>query len=160
MPCIKKRSSKIKKKKETPIVDMEKVLRETFSLKDFLNCEKTSQILQDNWYLDFTSKYEGKLEELYETERKYFRENISTLFYYDTDGTFVSHLKEILYKHIKPKYDLEVFYENPHLAMPLIDKIENLKETNLLEHQKNIKETYKKHQENTENDNKKTWRSE
>ena len=65
-------------------MDMEKVLRETFSLKDFLNCEKTSQILQDNWYLDFTSKYEGKLEELYETERKYFRENISTLFYYDT----------------------------------------------------------------------------
>ena len=44
--------------------------------------------------------------------------------------------------------------------MPLIDKIENLKETNLLEHQKNIKETYKKHQENTENDNKKTWKSE
>ena len=64
MPCIKKRSSKIKFKKKTPKVDMEKVLKETFTLKDFLNCEKTSQILQDNWYLDFTSKYEGKLEEL------------------------------------------------------------------------------------------------
>ena len=83
MPCIKKRKSKpIESEKEK--VDMEKFVRENFTLDDFLNCEITKKILLENWCNTFTYKIEQEIESFYEHERSYLRDDLSTLYYYDT----------------------------------------------------------------------------
>ena len=90
-------------------------------------------------------------------ERKYFRESKATLFYYDTCGSFVSHLTSMLFSHIEPKYDLEFFYNNTNLAKPLIEKMENIKHEKELEHKRLIQENYKIHQETQEPNIKINW---
>ena len=72
------------------------------------------------------------------------------MFYYDTCGSFVSHLTTTLFSHIEPKYDLEFFYNNPNLAKPLLDKMENSKHERQLEHKRLIQENYKTYQESQE----------
>lgn len=146
MPCIRKKR-KQKRVKEPETISFETVLRETCTLTDFLNCDKTRVILEQNWFFEFTRKYAPQIEEFYENERKYFRESNATLFYYDTCGSFVSHLTTMLFNHIEPEYDLEFFYNNPNLAKPLIEKMENIKHEKELEHKRLIQENYKTHQE-------------
>jgi|SaaInlStandDraft_1057018.scaffolds.fasta_scaffold105528_2 hypothetical protein len=146
MPCI-------KKKLKTPIIEEEpddivQQLKDNFTLEDFLSCDKTRKILEQDWYNEFTYKIENQIEEFYENERGYFREDISTLFYYDTCGSFVSHLTSLLFKHIEPKYDLEIFYENPCLAKPLIEKMENIKEEKALLHKAKLKKNYEENANN------------
>ena len=145
MPCIRKKR-KQKRVKEKEMISFETILRETYTLTDFLNCDKTREILEQNWFFEFTRKYAPQIEEFYENERKYFRESNATLFYYDTCGSFVSHLTSMLFSHIEPKYDLEFFYNNTNLAKPLIEKMENIKHEKELEHKRLIQENYKIHQ--------------
>lgn len=142
MPCIKKKKAK-PLEPEIAKIDMEKFIRDNFTLEDFLNCDFTKKILQENWYNKFTYKIESQIESFYEHERKYFREDLSTLFYYDTTGSFAGYLTAIMFEHITPEYDLDVFYENPALAKPLIEKMENSKHEKTIEHQKLIRENYK-----------------
>ena len=146
MPCIRKQR-KQKRVKEKEMISFETILRETYTLTDFLNCDKTREILEQNWFFEFTRKYAPQIEKFYENERKYFRESNATLFYYDTCGSFVSHLTTMLFSHVEPKYDLEFFYNNPNLAKPLIEKMENIKHEKELEHKRLIQENYKTHQE-------------
>ena len=141
MPCIKKRKSKpIESEKEK--VDMEKFVRENFTLDDFLNCEITKKILLENWRNTFTYKIEQEIESFYEHERSYLRDDLSTLYYYDTTGSFVGHLTAIMFEYTEPEYDLDIFYENPALAKPLIEKMENDKFKKHEKHKQQIKENY------------------
>lgn len=141
MPCIKKKY-KIAKVEEKNEVDIEQLLRGTCSLSDFLECDKTRDILHQQWYNKFTHIIEPLIEEFYEHEREYFREDISTLFYYDTCGSFVAYLTSIMFKYIEPEYDLEIFYQNPSLAKPLLEKMENIKEEKALLHKEKIQQNY------------------
>ena len=145
MPCIrKKRKQKTNKIPEK--INLEQVWREKYTLEDFLKCDKTREILEQNWFYEFNRKYEPEIEKIYESERIYCQENTSTLFYYDRCGSFVSHLTTMLFEYIKPRYDLEFFYNNPNLAKPLIEKMKNIKQEQEEEHKRLIKENYQQHQ--------------
>ena len=149
MPCIRKKR-KQKRIKEKEMISFETILRETCTLADFLNCDATREILEQNWFFEYTKTYAPQIEEFYENERNHFRKSKATLFYYDTCGSFVSHLTTTLFSHIEPKYDLEFFYNNPNLAKPLLDKMENSKHERELEHKRLIQENYKTYQESRE----------
>ena len=45
-------------------------------------------------------------------------------------------------QYTEPEYDLEIFYENPTLAKPLIEKMENDKYEKHEKHKQQIKENY------------------
>ena len=77
------------------------------------------------------------MENFYEIERLEQRNTVGNMFYYDTNGSFFSDLKEIVYSHIKPIYNLEILYNSPHLAKHMINNTNEKKvvtrETKIIE---------------------------
>lgn len=108
------------------ILKQEEYLRENYTEKDFLNNKKTREILFNNFIETFDRNLSKQVESFYETERTDMVNSISNMFYYDTQGYFISELKGIILSHINPKFDLEILYECPHLASHMInDNYEN-----------------------------------
>ena len=105
---------------------------------------------QDSWNT-FEYNCLDVIDEFYQNEREEFRDALSTLFYYDTCGDFVCHLKEIIMNNVTLNYDLEVFYDNPNLAKPLLDNYNEIQKEKLKQHRENIVNNYK---ENNNNDGK------
>ena len=77
----------------------------------------------------------NKVEDFYERERKFHQNNLSNIFYYEQDGNNISDLKNILWRNLEPRYDLEKIYEVPGVAI------------NILEHYDEIVEKRKKKKE-------------
>jgi hypothetical protein len=100
-----------------------KMLKEKFTEDDFLACNKTRVILEEEHMSSFELNCVPKITDLY----NYYRENMqglcATPLYYDVHNEFTSHLKAIVYKNIVKKYDLNIFYNNTNLAKPLIAKL-------------------------------------
>lgn len=100
-----------------------KMLKEKFTEGDFLACDKTRAILEEEHMSSFELNCVPNIDDLY----NYYRENMqglcATPLYYDVHNEFTSHLKAIVYKNIVKKYDLNIFYNNPNLAKPLIAKL-------------------------------------
>jgi hypothetical protein len=109
------------------ILKQEEYLRENYTENDFLNNGKTREILFNNFMEKFDRKLANQVELFYEKERCEMVNSVSNMFYYDTQGHFVSELKGIILSHIKPKYDLEILYESPHLASHMINENYNNK---------------------------------
>ena len=125
------------------ILKQEKYLRENYTEKDFLNNKKTREILFNNFIEKFDLNLSKKVELFYEAERSEMVNSVSNMFYYDTQGHFVSELKGIIFSHIKPKYDLEILYECPHLASHMINdnyenKVVNVKEQVIIEKKEKV----------------------
>ena len=112
---------------EDPVVDkilkQEKILRGRYTEKDFLNDERASEILSLNFLQTFEDKLAKKIESFYESERSEMINSVSNMFYYDLHGHFISELKGIVLSHIKPKYNLELLYESPHLVSHMLNEI-------------------------------------
>ena len=100
-----------------------KMLKEKFTEDDFLECDKTRVILEEEHMATFELNCAPKITDLY----NYYRENMqglcATPLYYDVHNEFTSHLKAIVYENIVKKYDLNIFYNNLNLAKPLIAKL-------------------------------------
>ena len=115
---------------EDPVMDKilkdAEFLRENFTEKDFLNYEPTREVLEINFINEFESKLMNEIENFYEAERKEMIKTVSNLFYYDTKGFFISELKGIIYSHVKPKYNLDIIYDSPHVAKSLITNYEDI----------------------------------
>jgi hypothetical protein len=110
---------------EDPILNeiliQERYLKENYKEEDFLKNEKTREILTENFIENFERKLCSNLEFFYERERLEHRDSVSNMFHYDTNGSFFSELKGIIYEHIKPRYNLEILYNSPHLAKHMIN---------------------------------------
>ena len=106
------------------------LLLETFTEKDFLECDETHSILKRNHLEKFEKDCVPKIIECY----NYYHHNMqgvcATALYYDIHNSFTSHLKSIVYKHINRELDFNIFYENPYLAKPLIVKMLHIDEQN------------------------------
>lgn len=91
-------------------------LKILYNLNDFLNNLYTREILVNEWNNVFRVDIEEPLEILNE-EEKLEQENIGTnLFRKDRGGQFEGELISELYHYVKPKYNLEIFFNNPELA--------------------------------------------
>ena len=112
--------------------DMEKIeeeeiyLRENLTEEDFLNYEPTRDLLYRNFMETLERGLLKNVEIFYNAERKDMVNSISNMFYYDQAGSFISELNSIIYSHIKPEYDLELIYDNPHIARPLIKNYDDI----------------------------------
>ena len=106
-----------------------KMLKNSFTEKDFLSCDKTSQILIEEHISEFELNCVPNINTLY----AYYRDNMqglcATPLYYDIHNEFNHMLHRIVYNHINKKYNLDIFYNNPDLANPLIAKVNAVLET-------------------------------
>ena len=124
--------------------ELVKDLKEHFTLENFLEYEETYDILETNWFFAFADKCEKEIWDFYEHECSVMKRKLSTLFYYDTDGSgmLAGKLSAIVFANIKPQYDLDYIYKYPHLARPLIEDRDNKKKRGEEERRRLIQENY------------------
>ena len=91
----------------------------SLDLEDFLKCEDTNNILITEHYENFEKKLKPKLEYLYERCNNDFRDY--NLFDKDSDNMLGECFAIMIYNYINVKYDLEIFYECPSLAINLFE---------------------------------------
>lgn len=115
-----------------------KILQTEFTLDDFLNCKDTCEILTNEHYWDYEKKCIPQLETFYEKTLFELRNKSSTPLYYDIHTEFAGELSFIVYKNIKKEYDLNIFYDCPDLANPLIDEATQLSSTKKIKKRVNI----------------------
>ena len=129
---------------ESEILKEETYLRENLTEEDFLNYKPTRDLLYENFKETLERGLLENVEVFYEAERKEMVNCISNMFYYDQQGSFISELNGIIYSHIKQEYNLELIYENPHIARPLINNYDDIMNRN------KIKEEPKKNKKKEE----------
>jgi hypothetical protein len=116
---------------ESEILKEETYLRENLTREDFLNYKPTRDLLYENFKETLERGLLEKVEIFYQSERRDMVNCLSNMFYYDQHGSFISELNGIIYSHIKQEYDLELIYENPHIARPLINNYDDIMNRNI-----------------------------
>lgn len=91
-------------------------LKMVYKLSDFLNNPLTNDILQKEWMEKYRKEIEEPLLEMIEDEKKEQENKGTLLFRNDRGGQFEGELLNEIFYYINPKYDLEIFYNNPELA--------------------------------------------
>ena len=114
-------------------------LKEVFTIDDFLNCEKTKYLLEQDYEWKH-QKFEEELYNFYTNEITYCKENLDP--YFSNIFCNFNKLFNIINKNIKKEYDLNVFYENTELAQPLIDKFDDYNNQFKIDKKKQIAEKY------------------
>ena len=110
------------------ILENENLLREGFTIEDFMDYHPTREILEIERMNHFEDVLGKKVDDFYQSEREFHNDNLSNLFYYDLNGNNISDLKNILWKFLKPRYDLEKLYTSPHLAISIIENYDTIVE--------------------------------
>lgn len=90
----------------------------SLDLKDFTNCQNTNNILIENHQLEYEYLIKNKIEDLYKKYNTSFRD--IKLFGKDWDNEQAESLSHLVYNFISVKYDLNIFFQNPNLAIDLI----------------------------------------
>ena len=91
-------------------------LKILYKVEDFLKNPTTHEILENEWDNTFRKTIEEQVIELIDREKEK-QENIGTLlFRHDRGGQFAGELIAEIKSYVNPKYDLEIFYNNPELA--------------------------------------------
>ena len=104
------------------------ILKDLFTLNDFLECDATRLRLENEHLLTFEQTCEPNIEAFYGRLRGNMQSKYATPFAYDVNNDFNCILTTMVYGHINKKYDLNVFYDCPILAKPLVDQIDYILE--------------------------------
>lgn len=116
-------------------------LKDVFTIEDFLDCEKTKYLLeQENEWKKHS--FEEDLYNFYTKEKNYSNEILDS--YFSNNFCNFNKLFNIVNANIEPKYDLNIFYENSFLAQPLIDKMDDFNNQLKINRKKEIAENYDK----------------
>ena len=120
-----------------------RALKARFSLKDFLSCYETREILEDAFCKKFEEKIEQKLCNFYERVRDDHRKQCTGMLAHDRGGIGCGEFVNIVWDHLEKDYDLEVFYDDPELATPLLNSIDEIKEHEAQLKQSELQERFK-----------------
>jgi len=99
---------------------------QAFTVRDYLKCKETRDILVNDFYEKFEENIETSMKDLFLN------------FYYALNGKFsgalyradeehVEDFLSLLKYHIRKDYNINLFKENPELAKPLIEQIEDIR---------------------------------
>ena len=126
-------------------------LKENFTLEDFLEFSKTKEILDQNHLWKFERNCEVILEKFYKAEVDFCQGDLSTLFNNETGYENRGYFEAVVFNHVKPKYDLELLYDNPSFCNSFIEFHDKKVAENIAERLRLQRENYNK----TENAGKK-----
>jgi len=121
-----------------------RALKTRFSLKDFMSCYETREILEDVFRGNFEEKIEQDLCKLYERIRKDHHDQCTGILARDRGGTGCGEFVNIVWDNLKKDYDLETFYNDPELAEPLLNSIDEIKEHEVELKRNELQEQFKK----------------
>ena len=92
-----------------------------YNLDDFLKCNATNKILQEEHNYNFEKYMEPKILNFYNIMKNETFIKNSNLFKKDKGGNASGELVAIIFNNLNKKYNLDIFYNNPELASPLIE---------------------------------------
>jgi len=124
------------------------ILKECFKEEDFLEFQETREILEQEFRWKFEKELEPKLEGFWGKQVDMCRNQGSTLFDNEIDYAHVGTFIGTVFEYLKPKYDLEIFYDCPQLAKSMVNTHEERKKRIAEQRVKDIRENYKKSSDN------------
>ena len=126
MPSIKKsklfNDETISDEEYDNFVEQEEIefLKNNFTLSDYLNCPKTFDVLEERREEKFEEELVDPICNLYGDIWHECRDYQYTMLAKDEDCECAFKILNLIEKYCEKKYDINVFYENTHLAKPLI----------------------------------------
>jgi hypothetical protein len=118
------------------------ILKECFKLEDFLNYHQTREILENEFRWEYEKKCEPVLEDFWEKQVNMCRNSGATLFDNEVDLGHVGTFLGTVFSHLKPQYNLEIFYDTPSLASAMVNTHEDRKHLLGKERLQDIRENY------------------
>lgn len=115
---------------------------EYLTTEDYLAYKPTRQILEDEWDNEFENTLKDKIEGEWNRMR-YMCTRTTNLG--DLIEDFHMHdFVDLVKYHVVPKYDKDYFMENPDSAMGLLNKLDELKNNELVRKNNDMKKKMKK----------------
>tara|TARA_Y100000389_G_scaffold198642_1_gene235515 strand:+ start:33 stop:518 length:486 start_codon:yes stop_codon:yes gene_type:complete len=131
--------------------EMGNYLKENFNLDDFLDFDKTRDILVINNRWNVEKNLDSIINDFYKGEIDYNKTDNASMFANELNYKNLGIFQALVYTNLKPKYNLEIFYTNPEYAKEMVESLED----RILEKQQERLENIRKKYLNTDNANKK-----
>ena len=131
--------------------EMGHYLKNNFNLDDFLNFSKTREILERNNRWEIEKDLDDKITDFYKGEIDYNKADNASMFANELNYKNLGIFQSLVYSNLKPKYDLEIFYDNPEYAKEMVESLDDRILEKQQERLKNIRNNYLQ----TDNANKK-----
>jgi hypothetical protein len=102
-------------------------LKKLFKKKDYLECEKTKEILEAFHLQTYFDTAEKDIKNLLYNIDLHCQQTMSSALKLNRNNEISGKIVGIVYKHIQKKYDFKIFEKQPELANPLLQKYEEKK---------------------------------
>ena len=131
--------------------EMGNYLKDNFNLDDFLDFDKTREILERNNRWNVEKNLDSIISDFYKGEIDYNKTDNASMFANELNYKNLGIFQSLVYSNLKPKYDLEIFYTNPEYSKEMVESLDDRKLEKQQERLENIRNNYLK----TDNANKK-----
>lgn len=95
-------------------------MENNYTLEDFMKYDKTRDILEQNYIWEFEKVCEETLNRFYESEVDFCKSDLSALFNNESNYENCGVFRAIVFKHVRPKYDLNLIYYDENLCKSFI----------------------------------------
>lgn len=112
-----------------------------FSLEDYFKCEKTKDLIINEWEEKFENTLAIKIMHIFNRHYEYLQKNGDDIFYYANKNHLVDLCNLVKY-HVQKEYTTEMFDENPELAQPLIESYSKIKKQEQIEEKKKMSKAF------------------
>jgi len=119
-------------------------MENNYTLEDFMKYDKTRDILEQNYIWEFEKVCEETLNHFYESEVDFCKADLSTLFNNESNHENCGAFRAIVFKHVRPKYDLNLIYYDEKLCKTFIQYHEEHIKDKEMERLKKQRENYSK----------------
>jgi hypothetical protein len=91
-------------------------LKHNYNLSDFLEFDKTNEVLNMDHSWSFYSACDELLDDFYIQEVNICRDDLSSLFINELNHKHLNVFKQMVFDNIQPVYNLEEVYNNPTIC--------------------------------------------
>ena len=117
-------------------------LKDKFKLDDFLNFDKTREILERNSRWEVEKDLDSIITNFYKGEIDYNKADNASIFANELNYKNLGIFQSLVYSNLKPKYNLEIFYLNPEYAKEMVESFDDRLLEKEQERLENIRNNY------------------
>ena len=122
--------------------EMGNYLKDNFDLDDFLNFDKTREILERNCRWEVEKDLDSIITNFYKGEIDYNKADNASMFANELNYKNLGIFQVLVYSNLKPKYNLEIFYLHPEYAREMVESLDDRLLEKQHERLENIRNNY------------------
>jgi hypothetical protein len=112
-----------------------------FKLEDYLECPETYKIIDNEWNCRVEDTLETKLNDVFMKYHEYFKD-LPEGFFSRSSHIHCVDLFMLVKHHLVRNYSIDMFKENPSLAKPLVNSIQDIKQMRLARNKEQLKHRF------------------